>query len=72
MALTITLRRPATCRQCGAHLPAGSRARWYKNGAVYGLHCHERSHTERPRHSAEDYACSDLGYEDACREACGL
>lgn len=37
VALTVT----AVCAQCGAKLPAGSIARVYRNGAVYGVSCHE-------------------------------
>lgn len=40
--MTITLNRPATCRECGAHLEPGTRASWYRNGAVYGLNCHAK------------------------------
>jgi hypothetical protein len=40
--MTITLKRAATCAQCGAALPVGARASWYRNGAVYGLTCHAR------------------------------
>jgi hypothetical protein len=40
--MTITLKREATCRECGAHLARGTRASWYRNGALYGLNCHAR------------------------------
>lgn len=40
--MTITLRRSATCAECGTELQPGTRASWYRNGAVYGLSCHER------------------------------
>jgi hypothetical protein len=43
MAKTITLQYPATCADCGASLPTGTRARWYGHGRVYGLTCHGRS-----------------------------
>jgi hypothetical protein len=50
MARIITLRRPDTCADCGAALPIGARARWYRNGAVYGLDCHEqKAPSERRR-----------------------
>ena len=45
--MTITLKRAAKCQQCGAELPAGARANWYRNGTVYGLDCHPR----KPRYS---------------------
>ena len=41
MARTITLRYAARCADCGAQLPAGTRARWYRRGVVYGLACHD-------------------------------
>lgn len=37
----ITLRYPAKCRDCGAQLKKGTRARWYGKGKVYGNTCHE-------------------------------
>ena len=46
MAATITLRFAATCRDCGADLPAGTVARFYGRGRVYGTTCHANS--ERP------------------------
>lgn len=45
MARVITLRFAATCRDCGAHLPAGTRARYYGRGKVYGLDCHDDTRT---------------------------
>lgn len=42
MARTITLRYDATCRDCGADLPAGTKAKYYKRGFIYGLTCHAR------------------------------
>jgi hypothetical protein len=44
--MTITLKRAAACRECGANLPVGTRASWYPNGAVYGLDCHARRANE--------------------------
>lgn len=71
--MTITLRRPAVCKQCGASIEAGSKAKWYRNGDVYGLDCHTRRNREAARDSyrGEDYVCSDRGYEDACAAAVG-
>ncbi len=37
----ITLKWAAKCRDCGADLEAGSLARWYGRGRVYGIGCHE-------------------------------
>lgn len=45
MAKTITLKYAGVCADCGARLPAGSRARWYGRGKVYGLTCHARRDT---------------------------
>lgn len=44
---TITLKRPAKCKDCGADLPAGSRARYYGRGQIYGTECHENPREER-------------------------
>lgn len=57
--MEITLKREATCAECGATLPPGTRARWYRNGAVYGLSCHEQAprgarRGRRGRSSARD------------------
>jgi hypothetical protein len=75
-ARIIKLKRAATCHDCGAHIPAGTQARWYRSGAVYGLTCHGQQTASaldhKQRASGEDYPCSDLGYEDACAAACGV
>lgn len=48
--MIITLKREATCADCGASLPVGARARWYRTGATYGLTCHEQQpQRRRPR-----------------------
>ena len=39
----ITLKRDATCKDCGAHLPAGSQARYYGYGKIYGIGCHTKA-----------------------------
>ena len=36
----ITLKHDAQCADCGAPLPAGTKARWFRNGDVYGNECH--------------------------------
>jgi len=65
MKAPITLKRPAVCKQCGTALPAGTRAKWYRNGDVYGLDCHTRTNgPAKPiGQSQEDWICSDAGYE---------
>ncbi len=47
---TITLKFAGKCRDCGAVLAVGSRARWYGRGRVYGMDCHEdtRGATKAP------------------------
>jgi hypothetical protein len=45
MAKTITLKFPAQCRDCGAGLSPGERARFYGRGIVYGLTCHDQTTT---------------------------
>ncbi len=40
---TITLKYESVCRDCGAKLKAGARARYYGPGRVYGLDCHTRA-----------------------------
>ncbi len=41
----ITLKHDALCSDCGAALPAGSKARWFRDGSVYGDACHRWSIT---------------------------
>ena len=36
----IKLKYSAKCRECGADLPVGSRARYYGRGKIYGVDCH--------------------------------
>lgn len=49
MAKTITLKFEGKCadKNCGATLPAGSRAKWYGRGRVYGLDCHDKPQSNR-------------------------
>ncbi len=66
MARTISLRWAGTCRDCGAHLPVGSRARYYGRGRVYGVGCHGRGGGGSARSSVvstrcEDYPCCGHG-----------
>ena len=57
--MTITLKREAVCAQCGAKLEAGQEARWYRNGAVYGLACHPQ--ITKPRASKRAVIRRDRG-----------
>lgn len=70
--MIITLKRAGTCRKCGADLEPGSRAKWYRNGAVYGLGCHvdERStrHDTAPR-GRREVAAPDAGTDAEICEA---
>lgn len=51
----ITLKHAATCAQCGAALPAGSKARWYP-GKIYGIGCHPAPAPEpRPAEVLSDW-----------------
>jgi len=42
MARTITLKYSGRCKDCGAFLPAGSRAKYYGRGRIYGIGCHSK------------------------------
>jgi hypothetical protein len=42
VARIIRLKYPGKCRDCGAKLEVGARARYYGRGKVYGVECHER------------------------------
>lgn len=42
MARTITLRYATYCKECGTHLPVGSKAKYYGSGRVYGTECHSK------------------------------
>ena len=69
MARRITLKYPATCKECGADLPAGIKARYYGKGRVYGIDCHEDTRGQRPAKRSrvvvstrcEDYPCCGHG-----------
>ena len=41
MASIITLNRPGVCKQCGAELAEGAKARYYGRAGMYGIGCHE-------------------------------
>jgi hypothetical protein len=51
--MEITLTKDATCADCGAALPAGTRARWYRSGKAYGLDCHKSAARRRERTAYE-------------------
>lgn len=40
MTRIISLKYPAKCRDCGADLEVGAKARYYGRGRVYGVECH--------------------------------
>lgn len=45
----ITLQRPATCKGCGAEIPAGDKARYYSADAIYcETHQKDEQGNERP------------------------
>ena len=53
MAKTITLKFAGKCRECGTDLPAGTKAKWYGRGRVYGLDCHAAPNGLRYNSSGE-------------------
>jgi len=59
MAKIITLKYAGRCADCGAHLPVGTRAKWYGRGKVYGLNCHSNGKA--------DYSFRDPGGKSALR-----
>jgi LSD1 subclass zinc finger protein len=69
MARTISLKWDATCKDCGAELKAGTPARYYGKGRVYGTTCHEQKPSKgRPGPArtvvsthCEDYPCCGHG-----------
>jgi hypothetical protein len=82
MPRTITLKYDGTCRDCGAELLAGTIARYYGRGRIYGTECHEDTRPD-PRRARPDPALDaehviaaaresmfGLGSEGICR-ACG-
>ncbi len=57
MSRTIALKYAGTCKDCGATLPAGTRARYYGRGRIYGTECHPQRATRRTR---EEVARAEL------------
>jgi len=39
---TISLKYAGKCADCGAHLPAGTKAKYYGPRKIYGLSCHKK------------------------------
>jgi hypothetical protein len=71
MKATITLRFDGICRDCGAALKAGTRARWYGKGRVYcaGQHEGASAKPERELTFKERYGrCEDA----PCCGCCGI
>lgn len=61
MARTIRLEYPAKCKDCGTELPAGSEARYYGRGNVYGVKCHpDRRAPKAERQRPEQGHAPDL------------
>ena len=64
MAKTITLKFDGTCRDCGATLAAGTTARWYGRGRVYGTECHEQKPTPRAARDRAELHTSTRSFID--------
>ena len=64
-AMPLRLKRKAICHECGALIPAGAMARWYRTGAVFGLTCHGEGKTAPIPLSGRDLAAG----ENSLREA---
>jgi hypothetical protein len=76
--MIIKLKRPATCHECGARILAGTQAKWYRSGAVFGLFCHgaQAAQDDSRTRAAGDrglQAMTDLDaqYEAQCAERTG-
>ncbi len=55
MPRIISLKYAAKCRDCGADLEVGARARYYGRGRIYGVDCHHRNiQSNSPRGLTED------------------
>lgn len=46
MPRIINLKYAAVCKDCGATLEVGDRARYYGRGKIYGVDCHDRPSDE--------------------------
>lgn len=72
MARIISLKYPATCAECGAHLPKGSEARYYGPRKIYGTTCHERSTRNSEYDAGPPRTRQYCDPEDEPREPLGL
>ena len=66
----------STCVTCGKTIEKGEEIIYRKGLGAKHYSCFAQeplpnAGSEQCHTSAEDYACSDLGYEDACAAACG-
>ena len=66
MARIISLKYAGSCTVCGKRLARGVLAAWTGKGQIECQPCYDEG-----KPSAEDYECSDMGYEDACARAVG-
>jgi hypothetical protein len=48
------LRYEGKCRDCGAALEVGSKAKWYGRGKVYGIGCHANTGKEKTAYQRGD------------------
>jgi hypothetical protein len=62
MAKKITLKYEAECKDCGALLAAGTLARYYGRGRIYGIGCHED--TRKTNGNGRPVALSDEQHEN--------
>lgn len=56
---------PGKCFECGQPITFGQQIKYYGR-----LHC-EHASCSAKTNNAEDYPCSDMGYEDQCAAMCG-
>jgi hypothetical protein len=67
--MQITLKYDATCRDCGKALPAGTKARWYRNGATYCLDGHNGKANGKRETTSVDFEAIYQKAEQAGLEA---
>ena len=63
----ITMKYAGVCKDCGTDLEAGTKAKWYGRGRIYGLDCHENPN--KPKETTE--ADHTRAYVEAQAEAEG-
>ena len=56
----LRLKWAAKCRDCGAALPAGTLAKWYGRGRIYGIDCHDRNGARTATVPGTDYTGPDF------------